>query len=97
MKARYWPCNSVKRGGSEGIDTRCPWVVRLHSLLERWMPTNVRHRVTLTAEETQDLRALVAGGTARVRHVKRAQVLLAAHAQRTDEAIGGRGRRARAP
>ncbi|RKH47922.1 IS630 family transposase [Corallococcus sicarius] len=51
------------------------------------MPTNVRHRVTLTAEEKQELRALVAGGTARVRHVKRAQVLLAAHAQRTDEAI----------
>lgn len=48
---------------------------------------NVRHRVTLTPEEKQQLQALVAGGTARVRHVKRAQVLLAAHAQRTDEAI----------
>lgn len=47
----------------------------------------VHHRVTLTAEEKQRLEALVAGGTARVRHVKRAQVLLAAHARRTDESI----------
>jgi transposase len=48
---------------------------------------NVRHRVTLTPEEKQELEALVSGGSARVRHVKRAQVLLAAHARRTDEAI----------
>jgi transposase len=47
----------------------------------------VRHRVTLTPEEKQELKALVSGGTRRVRHLKRAQVLLAAHAQRTDEAI----------
>lgn len=47
----------------------------------------VRHRVTLTPEEKQELKALVSGGTGRVRHVKRAQVLLAAQAQRTDEAI----------
>jgi transposase len=47
----------------------------------------VRHRVTLTPEEKQELKALVSGGTGRVRHLKRAQVLLAAHAQRTDEAI----------
>lgn len=47
----------------------------------------VRHRVTLTPEEKQELKALVSGGTGRVRHLKRAQVLLAAHAHRTDEAI----------
>ncbi|MHA7635036.1 IS630 family transposase [Corallococcus sp. M7] len=47
----------------------------------------VRHRVTLTPEEKQELKALVSGGTGRVRHLKRAQVLLAAHAQRTDEDI----------
>jgi transposase len=47
----------------------------------------VRYRVTLSPSERSDLAVLVRGGSARVRHVKRAQVLLAAHAGRTDEAI----------
>lgn len=48
---------------------------------------NVRYRVTLAAEEKSQLEALVSGGTGRVRHVKRAQILLAAHGGATDEQI----------
>jgi transposase len=48
---------------------------------------NVPYLVTLAAEEKSELEALVSGGTGRVRHVKRAQILLAAHAAVTDEQI----------
>ncbi|TQF08579.1 IS630 family transposase, partial [Myxococcus llanfairpwllgwyngyllgogerychwyrndrobwllllantysiliogogogochensis] len=48
---------------------------------------NVRYLVTLAAEEKSELEALVSGGTGRVRHVKRAQILLAAHVGVTDEQI----------
>lgn len=48
---------------------------------------NVRYRVTLSLEERAQLRALVSGGKDRVRRIKRAQVLLAADAGATDEAI----------
>jgi transposase len=48
---------------------------------------NVRYRVTLTPEEKEQLEALVSGGTQKVRHVKRAQILLAAHGGTTDEQI----------
>jgi transposase len=48
---------------------------------------NIRYRVTLTADERTQLVALVHGGTAAVRKVKRAQILLAADAGRTDEVI----------
>ncbi|MCP3140758.1 IS630 family transposase [Pyxidicoccus xibeiensis] len=48
---------------------------------------NVRYLVTLAAEEKSELEALVSGGTGRVRRVKRAQILLAAHTGVTDEQI----------
>jgi transposase len=48
---------------------------------------NVRYRVTLTTEERQQLELLVRGGTGAVRRIKRAQILLAADAGSTDEAI----------
>jgi transposase len=48
---------------------------------------NVRYRVTLTEEERNELLFLVAGRTARVRRIKRAQILLAAHEGLGDEAI----------
>jgi transposase len=48
---------------------------------------NIRYRVTLSSEERAQLAALVAGGKAAVRKVKRAQVLLAAASGSTDEAI----------
>jgi transposase len=48
---------------------------------------NIRYRVTLTAEERQQLQALLNGGQGAVRKIKRAQILLAADAQSTDELI----------
>jgi transposase len=48
---------------------------------------NIRYRVTLTPEERQQLEALVRGGKGAVRKLKRAQILLAADAKSTDEAI----------
>jgi transposase len=48
---------------------------------------NIRYRVTLTSDERQQLQALVSGGKAAARMIKRAQILLAADAKSTDEAI----------
>ena len=48
---------------------------------------NIRYRITLSSEERTQLLALVAGGKVAVRKIKRAQVLLAADAGSTDEAI----------
>lgn len=48
---------------------------------------HVRYRVELSEAERTDLRDLIARGKAPVRRVKRAQILLAADAGRTDEEI----------
>lgn len=48
---------------------------------------NVRYRVTLSGEERTQLEALVRGGKGRARRIKRAQILLAADAGATGEAI----------
>jgi transposase len=48
---------------------------------------NIRYRVTLTTEERQQLEALVRGGKAAARRIKRAQILLAADGGSKDEAI----------
>lgn len=48
---------------------------------------NIRYRVTLSAEERQHLQTLLNGGKGAVRRLKRAQILLAADAQSTDEEI----------
>jgi transposase len=48
---------------------------------------NIRYRVTLTGDERQTLQGLVSGGKGAVRKLKRAQILLAADAKSTDEAI----------
>jgi transposase len=48
---------------------------------------NIRYRVTLTADERSQLAAMIQGGKAAVRRLKRAQILLAAEAGTTDEAI----------
>jgi hypothetical protein len=48
---------------------------------------NVRYIVALESSERQQLEALSAGGTCAVRRIKRAQILLAADAGRTDEQI----------
>jgi transposase len=51
------------------------------------MSMNIRYRVTLTAEERHQLQALLNGGQGAVRKIKRAQILLAADAQSTDDLI----------
>jgi transposase len=48
---------------------------------------NIRYRVKLSPEERRQLEALVSGGKCAVRRLKRAQILLAADAGCTDEAI----------
>src|SRR5438105_9905438 len=48
---------------------------------------NIRYRVTLRADERSQLAALIQGGKVAVRRIKRAQILLAADAGTTDEAI----------
>ena len=48
---------------------------------------NIRYRVTLTGDEREQLQTLVSGGKGAVRRIKRAQILLAADARSTDEAI----------
>jgi transposase len=51
------------------------------------MSMNIRYRVTLTTDERHQLQALLNGGRGAVRKIKRAQILLAADAQSTDELI----------
>ena len=51
------------------------------------MSMNIRYRVTLTAEERHQLQTLLSGGEGAVRKIKRAQILLAADGQSTDELI----------
>lgn len=48
---------------------------------------HVRYRVELSEDERVELRGLIAGGRAAVRRVKRAQILLAADAGRSDNEI----------
>jgi transposase len=48
---------------------------------------NVRYRVKLSDAEREELTQLIAGGSAPVRKVKRAQILLAANARRSDVEI----------
>ncbi len=45
---------------------------------------NIRYRVKLTEAERDELTRLISGGKAPVRRLKRAQILLAAHAGRSD-------------
>lgn len=48
---------------------------------------HIRYRVELSEAERVELRGLIAGGNVAVRRVKRAQILLAADAGLSDEAI----------
>ena len=50
---------------------------------------NVRYRVELNEAERNELKALVSGGKAAVRKVKRAQILLATDKGMSDEQIAG--------
>src|SRR5262245_1161594 len=79
MKARYWPCFSVKPGAESPIDV-CP-VPRSSAFM------NVRYRVKLRDDERAELKAMIDKGKRSARKLKRAQILLAADRGETDEAI----------
>src|SRR5246500_1990621 len=88
MKARYWPCFSVKRCGplgravpDLGLMVRFDW-----SPLEE-IRMNVRYRVELSQAERDQLKFLLSGGKHAARKLKRAQILLAADARASDEEI----------
>src|SRR5450755_933441 len=83
MKARYWPCLSVKGALIWTCDQRRDPVRGL----QENTPMNVRYIVELDDGERQQLTSLIAGGTRAVRKVKRAQILLAASTGSTDEQI----------
>src|ERR1700729_2199838 len=85
MNARYWPCLGVKvfAGGlTPAIRFSCSSVPRTKEAR-----MNVRYRVELSHAERTELRALLSGGKQEARKLKRAQVLLAADAGASDEAI----------
>src|ERR1051325_11044957 len=84
MKARYWPCFSVN---DVVIFGRV--LVGVISPSAEGTSMNVRYIVELESSERQQLEALVAGGASTVRRIKRAQILLAAEAGRSDEQIAG--------
>jgi len=56
-------------------------------VIEEALRMNVRYRIELSQAERDELRALLSGGNHPVRKLKRAQILLAADAGSTDEAI----------
>src|ERR1700739_564621 len=80
MKARYCPCLVVKLG-----ESRRPGFIS--ALGNGGIAMNVRYRVELNQAEREQLTALLSGGQHAVRRLKRAQILLAADAGVSDEAI----------
>ena len=72
-------------GGEAGSRIGCGLI---HHCPQRWgLAMNVRYRVELSHTERDELTALLAGGKHSARKLKRAQILLAAHAGIDDEAI----------
>src|SRR4028118_688756 len=77
MKARYWPCLSVKLG-SEADPPTPPIRSMATSITEGVM--NIRYRIELSEDERCELAGMLKGGKQAVRRLKRAQILLAADA-----------------
>lgn len=75
----------IREGDAGGWDRR-----GMHGVIysaPKGAAMNIRYRVTLSTEERAQLLSMVGGGEHKVRKVKRAQILLAADAGSTDEAI----------
>src|SRR5215217_251075 len=87
MKARYWPCLSVKP--VPGDDIRRPFAPSGPLPMEghRWPYATGRYRVELSEAERGELQAMLGGGKHAARKLKRAQILLAADAGVLDETI----------
>src|SRR5246500_5625367 len=81
MKARYCPCLGVKRD-RESFDIGFVCALGIGG-----MAVNVRYRVELNQEERDQLHKMLSGGRHGARKLKRAQILLAADAGESDEAI----------
>src|SRR5215216_2277639 len=85
MKARYWPCRSVKLFSDirhtldSSADSSRP--------LTREAKMNICYRVELSEAERAELQAMLSGGKQAARKLKRAQILLAADAGVPDETI----------
>src|ERR687885_428381 len=84
MKARYWPCLSVKHGPEQDCPTPHLQVMAT-SIKEAAM--NIRYRVELSEAERTQLQSLLSGGRHAARKLKRAQILLAADRGVADEEI----------
>lgn len=83
MNARYCACFSVRGLLGTAIDMGDDF--RSEVLLTvKEVHVNIRYRVKLSDDEREELKRLISGGKAPVRRVKRAQILLAADARRTD-------------
>src|SRR5882762_9453419 len=88
MKARYWPCFSVKLralGLRAAPDFR--FICRFVRASNKEVGMNVRYRVELSQAERCELTAMLSKGKRAARKLKRAQILLAADAGRSDEEI----------
>jgi hypothetical protein len=76
-----------------GEAPRCSGVTQFEDVIHVLRPQphgaamNIRHRVTLSQTEREPLTALLSGGKHPSRKLKRAQILLAADADITDDAI----------
>src|SRR3954467_13304753 len=81
MNARYYPCRGVKPGRSAGE------VVSISSPRCAGDAMNIHFRVELSEAERNELTAMLSGGRQAARKLKRAQILLAADAGSSDEAI----------
>src|SRR3954464_8704718 len=81
MKARYCPWRGVKPGRYSGE------VVSILSPRCAGDAMNIRFRVELSEVERNELTPLLSGGRQAARRLKRAQILLAADAGSSDEAI----------
>src|SRR6266704_1460841 len=88
MKARYWPCFSVKPralGLRAAPDFR--FIFRFVRSSNKEVGMNVRYRVELSQAERCELTAMLSKGKRAARKLKRAQILLAADAGSGDEEI----------
>src|SRR5919112_3192089 len=85
MKARYWPCLSVKL--CPGIRHTLDSCADSAGPLTREAEMNICYRVELSEAERIELRAMLSGGRHAARKLKRAQILLAADAGVPGEAI----------
>src|ERR1700676_2401938 len=88
MKARYWPCFSVKPCALRLRAARdFRFIFRFVRSSNKEVGMNVRYRVELNQAERCELTAMLSGGKRAALKLKRAQILLAADAGHSDEEI----------